>query len=187
MKDNRSVRKSRKVNKLTSERILEVPFIPQINSNACGAAVLEMIYNYYGLKDISQKKLFKKYQELEPHGSGNYRFSTNALLLDARQKGFSSFWGRADYVDIENSIGLLKIFINDLHIPVIVCQKFTEEQPMIGHFRIVLGINNRSIYLHDPNKSIGGAFKKWNIKKFLEFWQPTGNNVTGGVFVVIKK
>ena len=34
---------------------------------------------------------------------------------------------------------------------------------------------------------IGGAYQKWEAQKFMEFWQPTGQNVTGGIFVIIKK
>ena len=59
---------------------LKIPYIPQININACGAAALEMIYKYYGLNDVNQQELMKKYQELEPHGSGNFRLTTDNLI-----------------------------------------------------------------------------------------------------------
>lgn len=166
---------------------LKVPYAAQLNRNACGAAVLEMVYNYYGMKDIFQEKLYEKYQELEPYGSGNYRLSTDNLVLDARNKGFISFWGRADYTNLENAVSLLQTFVKDLRVPVIVCQKFTTEQPLIGHFRVVLMADKDLIYFHDPNPDIGGASQKWPTRKFMEFWQPTGDNVTGGIFVIIKK
>lgn len=166
---------------------LNVPYIPQINENACGAAVLEMIYRFYGLKSSSQEELFKKYQVLEPHGSGNFRFNTESLVSDALGRGLMSFWARAQYDSPESVIDLLMRLVVGSKIPVIVCHKFTDEQPLIGHFRIVVGIKGDIVYVHDPNIDIGGAFQEWKIQKFLEFWRPTGENVVGGIFVIIKK
>lgn len=108
-------------------------------------------------------------------------------MQDSRKRGFISGWSRVNYLNIEDSINLLKILVVDNKIPIIVCQKFTEEQPIIGHFRIVLGIDENFVYLHDPNSEIGGLKLKWSINKFMDFWQWTGDNVTGGVFCFISK
>jgi len=70
---------------------------------------------------------------------------------------------------------------------VIVCQKFSYEQPLIGHFRIVVGVEDNIVYIHDPCIKDGGAFRELGIDKFVEFWKPTGENVKGGIFIVIKK
>ncbi len=166
--------------------LLEVPYVQQFNTNTCGAAVLEMIYKYNGLKNISQQELMVKYQELEPHGSGNYRMTTDSLITDARARGFNAGWIRVNWESIKDSISLIKVFM-DFGIPVIVCQKFTNELPSIGHFRIVLGIQGEIIYLHDPNIETGGANLEWPISKFMEFWKPTGDNVTGGILCFINK
>ena len=172
-------------NRLFSKN-LKVSYISQINENACGAAVLEMVYKYYGLKNVSQEEIFNKYQELEPHGSGNLRITTDNLISDALSRGLHSFWARSNYGNRASVLDLLQRVISS-RIPLIVCQKFTDEQPQMGHFRIVVGIRGNVIYVHDPHAGLGGAYKKWGVEKFLEFWQPTGDNVTGGVFVVIKK
>jgi len=167
---------------------LKVPYIQQINKNACGAAVLEMIYKYYGIKNITQSDIFNKYKEPEPHGTGNNRISTDDLVRDASGQGFLSFWARADYNNKETSFNLLRRLTMESKIPVIVCQKFTNKEPLIGHFRIVVGIkDNNIVYVHDPHVEKGGGFKEWSIDHFMEFWKPTGKNVTGGVFIVIKK
>jgi len=168
------------------KRKLKVPYILQINENACGAAVLEMVYRYYGLNDISQEDIFNKYKEHEPYGSGNFRITVDNIVSDAKERGFSSFWNRINCANHKDAINTLKRLTMDLRIPVIVCQKFTEEQPLIGHFRIVVGIKNNIVYVHDPHVSNGGKDKEWVIERFMEFWQPTGENVTGGVYVVIK-
>jgi len=164
---------------------LKVPYIKQINENACGAAALEMVYSYYNYKNFSQKDLMIKHQELEPHGSGNFRLSTDNLVLNARQNGFNTILARAIWRSIPEVIALIE-FAVDSGVPLIVCQKFTVEQPLIGHFRIVVGIDNDSIYLHDPSIDSGGENLKWPIDKFIDFWKPTGDNVTGGIFIFIK-
>lgn len=166
---------------------LKVPYISQVNDAACGPAVLEMVYKYYGIANISQENIFNKYKEFEPLGSGNYRLTTVNLVNDALGMGFSSFWARADYNDKEKIVDLLRRLVIDSKIPLIVCQKFTNEQPQLGHFRIVVGMKNNIVYIHDPHVKDGGAFKEWSIDKFMEFWKPTGSNVTGGIFIVIKK
>ncbi len=165
---------------------LEVSYIPQINTNACGAAVLEMIYRYYGLNNFSQEVLMNTYQVLEPHGSGNFQLTTDTLIFDARSKGFNAGWIRANWGNPADSISLLRMIIN-AGIPAIVCQTFTNDQPLIGHFRIVVGVGENTVYLHDPNSNIGGANMEWTIEKFLYFWRQTGNNVTGGVLIFISR
>jgi predicted double-glycine peptidase len=168
-------------------QLLKVPYTPQFNINACGAAVLEMVYKYYGLKKVSQEEILTKYQELEPHGSGNFRITTDNLIQDARTRGFISGWARANYSNELESTALLRILVGEMKIPIIVCQKFTETQPLIGHFRIVLGIDGESVYFHDPSAEIGGPNIQWPISKFIDFWQKTGDNVTGGIFCFIAK
>ncbi len=167
--------------------MLKVPYVAQFNDHACGAAVLQMIYRYYGLKNISQEQIFKEYKDLEPHGSGNFMIATNDLVLDAKKRGFYSYWKRTDYTNLASSMSLLSHLIEDCHIPIIVCQKFTEQQPQLGHFRVVFGIDKNVIHLHDPYRKTIGKNQKWSYQKFMEFWQPTGSNVTGGVYVVIKR
>lgn len=167
--------------------LLSVPYAPQINENACGAAVLEMVYRYYGLKDASQSGLYDKYKVLEPHGSGNFRFDTDSLVVDALGRGFLASWERAQYEDKKSVIDLFKELVQKNKVPIIVCQKFTDTQPLIGHFRVVVGISGEKIYVHDPHVTLGGAYQEWPIEKFIDFWKPTGKNVTGGIYVVIKK
>ncbi len=166
-------------------KLLAVPYIPQFRPHACGAAVLEMIYKFYGVEEVSQPDIMKKYEEPELEGSTNTMIATGNLVQDATGKNFVSFWGQVNYQNTEHAVGPLKLFINEMCIPLIVCQQFTEERPKLGHFRIVLGIDDDTVCLHDPDPQTGGKNLSWPISKFMKFWQPTGKNVTGGVFVFI--
>jgi predicted double-glycine peptidase len=165
--------------------MLAVPYIKQINSNACGAAALEMVYKFYGVENLSQDQLMQKYQEFEPHGSGNYRMSSDALVNDARERNFDAVLFRADYTDKQNCLALLNDLVEVRRIPVIVCQKFTNEQHLMGHFRVVIGVSEDSVYLHDPFLDVEGNEAQWTLDQFVEFWQPTGENVTGGIGCLI--
>ena len=164
---------------------LSVPFVYQYNSNACGAAALEIIYKYFEVSNISQEDIFEKYKKLEPHGSGNYYISTGDLISDARSRDFHAEKYQINYNSIEN-ISLLKELLEQ-EIPIIVCQQYTKEKPLIGHFRVVIGIDNDFVYFHDPSQKIGGENLKQSYQEFFDYWQPTGKNVIGGRFYVISK
>lgn len=164
---------------------LPVPYIPQINFCACGAAALAMVYKYYKL-EISQEALFRKYAELEPHGSNNFRITTDNLVEDAVSRGFDAQWARVRFRDEKESMEEVSTLLHNYKIPIIVCQKYTDKQPLIGHFRVVIGADESSVVFHDPDPTFGGPHKKWPITKFMKYWQPTGMNVTGGIMVVIR-
>jgi predicted double-glycine peptidase len=165
---------------------LTVPYIAQINVNACGAAALAMMYGYHGVSSVTQEELMEKYRELEPHGSGNFRLSTNSLVRDAQDRGLAAGWNRANWRDAGEAAALLQSAL-DAGIPLIVCQIFTESEPLIGHFRVVTGMEDGYVYLHDPHPVLGGENLKWPIEMFLRFWRATGENVTGGVSIFMHK
>jgi ABC-type bacteriocin/lantibiotic exporter with double-glycine peptidase domain len=163
--------------------LLQVPYAAQIDPNSCGAAVLEMIYRYYRISPVDQNDIFNAYKELEPHGSGNFRMSTDSLVRDARRHGLDAGWERANFRSTQDSIAQLRLWVEERRVPLIVCQKFTDRSPLIGHFRIVLGLDRGDIVLHDPSPEVGGAALRWPEAKFMDYWQPTGENVTGGVYI----
>ncbi len=78
-------------------------------------------------------------------------------------------------------------FIHIEKIPLIACQKYTDRLPLLGHFRVIIGIENNEVILHDPCPDTGGQNLIWPIKKLREHWKRTGNNVTGGVAIWISK
>lgn len=145
-----------------------------------------MVYKFYGLNSVSQEELFNAYQELEPYGSGNSRMTTISLVQDAQKRGFQAGWIQVDYLNSQKSIDDLKTWI-DSGVPLIVCQQYTKQLSKLGHFRVVIGIDKDNVYLHDPSGDIGGANLIYSTDKFMDFWQQTGDNVIGGVFVWIKK
>lgn len=165
---------------------LNIPYVEQFNDYACGAASLEMVYSYYGLSDIDQKGIFEKYKEVEPTGSEGFRIATGDLVDDARSRNFESDWGIVEYNNVEKSIKVLESLLKQ-GIPVIVCQQFTKSESQIGHFRVVFGVDKENIYFHDPHPKFGGVSIKWTHNEFVDFWQPTGPNVWGGVYLWIKK
>ena len=163
--------------------LTDIPYVAQFRQGACGAAILEMLYGYYGLH-VTQQEIFEKYASLELHGSGKYAISTDNIVEDARSRGFYAYWARANYEDTVKCIGVLRDMVR-AQIPTIVCQKFTDEQPLLGHFRLILDVTPTSVVLHDPKQEIGGPRLEWSTEKFMDFWQPTGLNVTGGVYISI--
>ena len=164
--------------------MLKVPYVKQINEAACGVAALEMVYKWYGVTNFFQEKTFNAYKALEPHNTGNLRITTDDLVKNARDNGFNSGWLRVNYASVEDSLFALKIFLNKVKIPIIVCQQ-SKTDPRLGHFKVVIDVKDREIFFHDPNQVLNGENLNCPIETFLKCWQPTGYNVTGGVFIFI--
>lgn len=165
---------------------LDVPFYKQIDDNACGAAVLEMVYKFWNLVlPPSQQDIMETYKELEPHGSGNFRITSDNIVLDAKKRGFESFWEKVPYNNKEATTKIIKGILKQ-GVPIIVCQQFTKKDSQTGHFRIIIGFTKNKFILHDPHPDIGSENLEWPAETLLDYWQPTGENVTGGVLIIIK-
>lgn len=166
---------------------ISVPFVQQSHINSCGAAALEMIYRYYGIKNVDQMDIFNRHKKPNPVSTSDFYIETDDLINDSQQRGFNNArWERIDINNRDLTTGILSRFIKK-GIPTIACQQFTEERPDIGHFRVILKANPDCILVHDPHFQYGGKKVKWTIEKFINFWRPTGNNVTGGVLIIIEK
>lgn len=162
---------------------LPVFYRQQFNDHACGAAALEMLCKYYGRATaFSQKSVFKRLSHLEPHGSGNYRISSDDLMEAARRRGLHAGWGRVS-MDAAERLQQLDYFLEQERVPLIACQKYTDDLPDLGHFRVMLAFDDKSITVHDPCPKFGGASKQWDMEKFIDYWKYTGLNVTGGVAI----
>lgn len=166
---------------------LKIPYVKQVGDLTCGPACLQMVYNYYGIENLSQQDIYYKYKTEDPHDSKAARVLTDDLVSDARSRGFKSAIMKVDVSNISESVDLMNIFL-DASIPIIVCQQYSLALPLTGHFRVVIGIDDQNIYFHDPgNKIENGESLKLSHEEFFKLWQATGENVTGGIFVWIKK
>jgi ABC-type bacteriocin/lantibiotic exporter with double-glycine peptidase domain len=155
----------------------------QFHENACGAAVLEMTLKYFGRNvAFSQKSTFKRLGSPEPHRSGNYRISSDDLMELASRRGLCTGWGRVSR-HREELIGQLDYFLVRERIPLIACQRYTPEMPLLGHFRVIVAFDRDTVTFHDPCKKTGGPARRLSMNEFVENWQRTGENVTGGVAV----
>ncbi|MGB8275701.1 MAG: papain-like cysteine protease family protein [Alphaproteobacteria bacterium] len=168
---------------------LPVSFFEQIKDGACGAAAFEMVFRYYRPSrslNFSQMKLFKKQREREPHGSGSYRITTEELVTVAQNKRFHAGWGRVspDAVILAQQV---RHFVETEQVPLIACQRYTDAEYTIGHFRVITGIDDKAIQFHDPCPKTGGESIVWPLNRFIDHWKQTGQNVTGGVAIWIAK
>ena len=167
--------------------MLNVPYVSQINEHACGAAALEMVYRYYrsGAEDhFSQTALFTEHAEFEPHGSGARRITTDNIVAAARKRELFAGWGRVSTDRVER-LEQLRFFLLKEKVPLIACQQFSEGEPLLGHFRVLLAADENRAFLHDPHPKRGGPSLEWKMNKLTKFWRHSGQNVTGGVAIWI--
>jgi hypothetical protein len=78
----------------------------------------------------------------------------------------------------------VRFFVEVERVPLIVCQSRKESGPLLGHFRVIVGIDEKEAVFHDPVPEVGKDVQ-WPIDKMMENWQQTGINVTGGVAIWI--
>lgn len=166
--------------------MLKVPYIVQNDVTHCGGAALEMVFKHLKNNKVTQDEIFEKYKNLEPHDTGNFRIKTDDLVAEARLQGFRASVGKDLLMAHADTRELLDLFINKLKLPIIVCQQFPQN-PLLGHFRVVTGFENDVVTFHDPHPQIGGRFMKMSLVDFIAAWQPTGNNVTGGIYIWVRK
>jgi len=148
------------------------------------AAALSAIYRYYDF-NRSEMDIWQKRRRKRPEAEGDFIWVSD-LVDDARENGFDAEWIKMDLSNLTMIKKILKQ-LNHNGVPVIICNRYAKQQPKIGHARIVTDISNTSIYMHDPDPKIGGASQRWDWNTFMESWQPSGEEVTGGVYIVIKR
>jgi len=164
--------------------ILPVPFIRQIHIDSCGAAALEMVYKYYGIENISQEEIFNGSKK---HDIGNGRFilKEETLVSDAENRDFCAQILQFTFENIKDMAETLNVSI-ECKIPLIVCQQ-SEENSVLGHYRIVIGVDKKNIYFQDPNMRKNFKYMKWPHEKFFNHWKPNGKTVLGNTCTIITK
>ena len=106
------------------------------------------------------------------------------VIVDyARKREFMSDWGRVrpDPVELVKQV---KHFTETENLPIIVCQQW-RQNPNLGHYRVVIGIDDEGVVFHDPEPGVGGPNLQLSLSEFMDQWRPTGGNVTGGVAIWI--
>jgi hypothetical protein len=167
-------------------QILPVPYHVQISEAACGVAVFEMAYRYLRpskLTKFSQQKIYRRLEEPTPTGT-NVRVTTSSLVELARSRGLYSDWGRVS-PEPASLVHQIRHFIERERVPLIACQQWHRDRTL-GHFRVIVGIDDETVAFHDPERGAGGKERTLPLDQFIDAWRPTpGGNVTGGVAVWI--
>jgi len=117
----------------------------------CGPASLKMVLDYFGVKK-SERDLAKLTGCTKTKG-----VEAKNLLKAAEKLGFKGFI--KDFSKIKD----IKKYILKKKIPVIV-DWFSEDE---GHYSVVAGIDNKNIYLQDPEL---GKVRKLKIHDFKRIW-----------------
>lgn len=133
--------------------MISVPFFKQDTEYSCGAAVMQMVFRFYG-KVFSEETLMRKLKTREDSGTNH-----QSMIDLARTEGLYV------YVNNESSLDEVAYFIGR-NIPIIV--HFIEPDTDDGHYAVVIGIEHEKIVLNDPwngegfNMSIHDFEKRWH-------------------------
>ena len=165
--------------------VLDVPYIQQKDINGCGAAALLMVYQYYGKKIFSEANILNDLKRPAPHNPDEFFIPSASLSEHASYRKFKAEMRQLKHATEQQVAEELDHYVTKAAIPLIACQKYTDALPQVGHFRIVLGIENGNVIFHDPSREFGGAALSWPLARFTEYWQATGEAVQGGYAVLV--
>ncbi len=115
--------------------MLKVPYFKQDTDYTCGPTALQMVLAFYGIR-ISEEKLAKLLETNEDVGTRH-----KAMIDFAREEGCHV------YVNTCSTLEEIKKFLEEEK-PVIV--HFIEPDGNVGHYSVVVYMDDENIVLHDP-------------------------------------
>lgn len=135
-------------------------FQETLNAGMCGPASLKIVLDYYGLEK-SEKELVKLCQH-----DINLGIDDEKIKKMAESLGFKvRIKNNSNFKNIENWL--------DKKVPVIVNwftkgrQDYSESEVADGHYSVVAGLDEKYIYLQDPEI---GKIRKLKRNDFMRVW-----------------
>jgi len=136
------------------------PFQETLNAGMCGPASLKIVLDYYDIEK-SEKELAKLCRHNKNMGVDDEKIKRVAGSLGFKVKIKNS----SNFKDIENWL--------DKKVPVIVNwftkgrQEYSESEVSDGHYSVVAGLDEKYIYLQDPEI---GKIRKIKRDDFMRVW-----------------
>lgn len=142
-------------------KLLDVkPFQETLNMSYCGPAALKMVLDFYGIE-----KTEKELADLCNH-SLELGIDDKSIKKTAESFGFKvEVTNFSEFEDIQNWL--------DRGIPIIVDwfttgrRDYPEDSVAVGHYSVVVGLNDEYIYLQDPEV---GRMRKIKKEDFKSVW-----------------
>lgn len=136
------------------------PFQETLNAGMCGPASLKIVLDYYGMEK-SEKELAKLCRHDKNLGVDDEKIKKAAESLGFKVK----IKDNSNFKDIESWL--------DKKVPVIVNwftkgrQDYSESEVADGHYSVVAGLDEKYIYLQDPEI---GKIRKLKRDDFMRVW-----------------
>lgn len=174
-----------------AKMIPNMPYLRQINDYTCGPACMSMIFSYFG-DAVDQRALVDVMRTSNETGTLSFDLIRGAQFSklsntptqyyvqfpeQAPKNGYNITrklgYAALGFRDGETCwIDALKLHV-DKNIPVIVLQRY-DENDTIGHYRVVVGYDDKLIYTHDPWDRDGAArLQGFSFDTFCMLWNYT--------------
>lgn len=160
--------------------MVEIKHIRQSNDGInwkCGAACLEMIFNYYGIP-CNQNTIWEAIKCRRSDNRFQYFALTNSLAEYAINQGLNATIHKSDSEKWSSELET----IDQLSIPAILSVKNKAGK---GHFVVFLGIKNGKYIFCDPDSP--KETDKYEYLQVRQMWSPCGTEVKGFVYIVFEK
>ena len=147
---------------LSEDVTFDFPYQQQydaLNERVCGAACLSMVYRSFE-KEIPQEKIWPAIARKNRFGS--LAAATHLMAKDAMDRGF-----KASAIQTSSPIEALK---NARQVGLrVILNHLMEPNNPAGHYSVLVDINDRDVFLHDP---FFGPGRRLSHREFLELWRP---------------
>ena len=167
---------------VSTDSSLAVQFYRQSNQFSCGAAALQMVYDFWGLKS-NQAELYKTLREKNRSMKGAYIITLAPMIEDAHRRKFYACLKKFSIQNTDTLSNELDFFLHEQKIPIIACLQWRKDQPLQGHYRVLIGRDGSDVILHDP----AAGTEKWPMSKLTDYWYATGPQVPEGHAVIVAK
>jgi hypothetical protein len=151
--------------------VLAIPYIPQDDPNACGAACLCMVYRSLGI-ECEQSDVLAAVSR--PNARGATRCWTNLMCRDALSRGLAGLIVQA------RAPAPVPRTCLDASLRVIVNHRLNPHD-RAGHFSVLVAIDEDRVVLHDP---LTGPERTLWREEFLALWT-AGGEVVGQVLLTV--
>jgi hypothetical protein len=166
--------------------LLPVPYVAQVVEGACGAAALEMVCRHFGISSPPQLSYFDEVKVEQPGAPGAFGIALPTLVATARNNGLRTDWLRVSLDAPGAAIMLLRTLVESERAPLIVCQPYSTAEPRAAHFRLVVGIDHKRLYLHDPCPRTGGSYQPRRFDDFVADWKSIDGSFVSGEVIAVR-
>ena len=88
------------------------------------------------------------------------KINTDDIVTTATNRNLYAGWGRVS-MEPEERLEQMLYFLNTEAVPIIACQRFCDDEPEFGHFRVLLAADADVVTDASPKATLGASWSNF--------------------------